>query len=63
MCFIFAAVGSDTIVLIIFNNSAAANIVLSSSMIAGTVQCVGKSFVWLEILVALVDSTKWRPHR
>ena len=52
-----------TVVLNIFNNSAAANIVLSFIVIAGTVQCVEKSFVWLEILVALVALTKWKPYR
>ena len=41
VCFVFAAVESEIITLNIFNNSAAANIVLSSSAILG----VGKSFV------------------
>ena len=61
VCCILFFVGSDTVVLGSFNNSAAANTVLSSFDVVGVLQCVGKSLVWAEILVALVESTKWRP--
>ena len=63
VCCILFFVAADTVVEYSFNNSTAANTVLSSSDTDGVLQCVGKSLVCADILVALIESMKWITQR